>query len=72
MIVAVPEPVTLAGTMAEQVRPAGTVSAILTTPENPFRAVIVIVELAAWLGLTVRGVVEVTVKSWKMKVALTE
>jgi hypothetical protein len=42
--VAVPDPVTLVGVIAPQVRPAGGVSVRLTTPANPFRAVIVIVE----------------------------
>ena len=44
--VAVPEPVTLVGLIAPQVRPAGGVSVRLTTPANPFNAVIVIVEVA--------------------------
>jgi hypothetical protein len=44
--VAVPEPVTLVGVIAPQVRPAGGVSVRLTTPANPFRAVIVIVDVA--------------------------
>jgi hypothetical protein len=44
--VAVPEPVTLDGVIAPQVRPAGGVSERLTTPANPFSAVTVIVEVA--------------------------
>lgn len=44
--VAVPDPVTLVGVMAPQVRPAGGVSVKLTTPANPFCAVTVIVEVA--------------------------
>jgi hypothetical protein len=44
--VAVPEPVTLDGVIAPQVRPAGGVSERLTTPANPFSAVTVIVEAA--------------------------
>ncbi len=44
--VAVPEPVTLAGVIAPQVRPAAGVSVRLTTPAKPFNAVIVIVEVA--------------------------
>ena len=44
--VAVPEPVTLVGVIAPQVRPAGGVSVRLTTPANPFNAVIVMVEVA--------------------------
>lgn len=44
--VAVPDPVTLLGVIAPQVRPAGTVSVSDTTPEKPLRAVTVIVEVA--------------------------
>jgi len=44
--VAVPEPVTLEGVILPQLRPDGTVSVKLTVPVNPFRAVIVIVEVA--------------------------
>jgi hypothetical protein len=44
--VAVPEPVTVLGVIAPQVRPAGTVSVRVTTPENPLIAVMVIVEVA--------------------------
>ncbi len=44
--VAVPEPVTLLGVTAPHVRPAGTVSVRDTTPEKPFTAVTVIVEVA--------------------------
>jgi hypothetical protein len=44
--VAVPDPVTLVGVIAPQVRPAAGVSARLTTPANPLSAVIVIVEVA--------------------------
>ncbi len=44
--VAVPEPVTLVGVIAPQVRPAGGVSVRLTTPANPFWAVTVIVDVA--------------------------
>ncbi len=44
--VAVPEPVTLVGVIAPQVRPAAGVSVRLTTPANPFNAVTVMVEVA--------------------------
>jgi len=44
--VAVPEPVTLVGVIAPQVRPAAGVSVRLTTPANPLSAVIVIVDVA--------------------------
>jgi hypothetical protein len=43
-IVAVPEFVTLAGLIAPQVSPVGTVSVMLTEPVNLLRAVIVIVD----------------------------
>jgi hypothetical protein len=44
--VAVPEPVTLVGVIAPQVRPAGGVSVRLTTPAKPLSAVIVMVDVA--------------------------
>jgi hypothetical protein len=61
--VAVPEPVTLVGVMAPQVRPEGTVSVRATTPVNPFNAVIVIIEVADEPVLTVAGDVAAKVKS---------
>ena len=44
--VAVPEPVTLVGEIAPQVRLAGTVSVRLTIPVKPLTAVTVMVEVA--------------------------
>jgi hypothetical protein len=44
--VAVPDPVTLVGVIAPQVRPAAGVSVRETTPAKPFSAVIVIVDVA--------------------------
>jgi hypothetical protein len=44
--VAVPEPVTLVGVIAPQVKPDCGVSVRLTTPAKPFCAVIVIVDVA--------------------------
>jgi hypothetical protein len=70
--VAVPEPVTLVGVIAPQVRPAGGVSVRLTTPAKPFRAVIVIVEVADWPALTAAGEDAAMVKSTKLKVAVVE
>ena len=70
--VAVPEPVTLVGLMAPQVRPAGGVSVRETTPANPFSAVIVIVEVADWPALTAAGEEAAIVKSTKLNVALVE
>lgn len=61
--VAVPEPVTLLGVIAPQVRPAGTVSVSDTTPANPLRPVTVMVEIADWPTSTAAGEVAVRVKS---------
>jgi hypothetical protein len=73
-IVAVPEPVT-APEGAPHVRPVGTVSARVTTPVNPFRAVTVIVEEADWPALTAAGELAAIVKSCgalNVKVAVAE
>jgi len=61
--VADPDPVTLLGVMIPQVRPAGTVSVRATVPENPFRAVIVMVEVALAPVLTAAGEVAEIEKS---------
>jgi hypothetical protein len=53
--VAVPEPVTLAGVIAPQVKPAGTVSVRETIPAKPLRAVTVIVEVAEVPAWTAAG-----------------
>ena len=68
--VAVPEPVTLDGVIAPQVRPAGTVSVRVTTPAKPFTAVIVIVEVAEEPAGTGAGDVAAMVKSTKLNVAV--
>ena len=70
--VAVPEPVTVPGVIAPQVRPAGTVSVRVTTPAKPFTAVIVIVEVAEDPAETDAGDVAAMVKSRKVKVAVVE
>jgi hypothetical protein len=70
--VAVPEPVTLAGVIAPQVKPAGGVSVRDTTPAKPFRAVTVIVEVAELVGNVTVGEVAAIVKSTKLKVAAVE
>ena len=73
--VAVPEPVTLAGVIAPQVRPEGTVSVRVTTPVNPFNAPIVIVEVADDPALTTAGDVAAMLKSGaapKVNVAVAE
>ena len=70
---AVPEPVTLLGVIAPQVSPAGTVSVRVTTPVNPFRALMVIVEVADEPVFTAAGDVAEIVKSGaapKLKVAV--
>jgi hypothetical protein len=71
--VAVPEPVTVPGVIAPQVRPAGTVSVSVTTPENPLMPVMVIVEVADWPTSTAAGEVAAIVNSTvglKVKVAV--
>src|SRR6266508_1955134 len=65
--VAVPEPVTVPGVIAPQVRPAGTVSVRVTTPEKLFTAVTVIVDTADWPALTAAGDDAAMVKSTKLK-----
>ena len=70
--VAVPEPVTLVGVIAPQVRPAGGVSVRLTTPANPFNADTVIVDEADWPAFTAPGEEAVMVKSTKLNVAVVE
>jgi hypothetical protein len=66
--VAVPDPVTLAGVIAPQVKPVGTASARETTPVNPFTAVMVIVEVAETPTVTAAGEEAEIVKStnWKL------
>jgi hypothetical protein len=53
--VAVPDPVTLVGVIAPQVKPAGIVSVRETTPAKPLRPVIVIVEVAEVPAVTAAG-----------------
>jgi hypothetical protein len=67
--VAVPDPVTLVGEIAQQVRPACGVSVKPTTPAKPFKAVTVIVEVAETPTLTAAGEDTAIVKSTKLKVA---
>lgn len=68
--VAVPDPVTELGVMAAQVKPAGTVSVRVTTPENPLVAVTAMVELADWPTLTAAGELADIVKSMTVNVAV--
>jgi hypothetical protein len=70
--VALPEPVTLAGVIAPQVRPAGIVSVRTTTPANPFTAVTVIVDIAEDPAGTEAGELALIVKSRKVKDAIAE
>ncbi len=70
--VAVPEPVTLRGLIAPQVKLAGTVSVRLTVPANPLTADTVIVEVADTPALTAAGEVADIVRSVTVKVAVVE
>jgi hypothetical protein len=62
----------LVGLIAPQVRPAAGVSVRLTTPAKPFRAVIVMVDVADWPALTAAGELAAIVKSTKLNVAVVE
>jgi len=73
--VAAPEPVTLLGVIAPQVRPAGTVSVRATVPEKPFNAAMVIVDVALMPVLKAAGEVAEIEKSGaapKVNVAVAE
>ncbi len=70
--VAVPEPVTLRGLIAPQVKLAGTVSVRLTVPVNPLTAVTVIVKVAEVPTATAAGEVAEIVKSVTVNVAVVE
>jgi hypothetical protein len=70
--VAVPELVMLAGVIAPQVSPDGTVSVRETVPVNPLTADTVIVEVADVPGVTPVGEVAAIVKSVTWKVAVVE
>jgi len=70
--VAVPEPVTLRGVIAPQVKLAGTVSVRLTVPVNPLTADTVMVDVAEVPAWTAAGEVADIVKSVTVKVAVVE
>ncbi len=70
--VAVPEPVTVRGLIAPQVKFAGTVSVRLTVPVNPLTAVTVIVTVAEVPTVNAAGEVAEIVKSVTVKVAVVE
>ena len=68
--VATPEPVTVPGLIAPQVKPEGTVSVSVTIPANPLSALIVIVEVDDWPALIGAGEDEDMMKSWNRKIAV--
>jgi hypothetical protein len=70
--VAVPDPVTVAGVIATQTKLAGTVSVRDTTPANPFRAEMVIVEVAETPTVTGAGEDAAIEKSTKWKLTSVE
>ena len=70
--VEVPEPVTLPGVIAPQVKPAGTASVSVTTPAKPLTPETVIVEVALTPVLTAAGEVAVIVKSVTVKRTVVE
>ena len=70
--VAVPDPVTLPGVIAPQVRPFGTVSVRLTVPEKWFRAVTVMVDVAETPALTAVGTDVAMLKSWNRNIVAVE
>jgi hypothetical protein len=61
--VAVPDPTTLPGDMAPQLRFAGTVSVRVTVPAKPSTAVMVMLEVAVVPAWTAAGEVAAIVKS---------
>jgi hypothetical protein len=67
--VAVPEPVIVAGVIAPQVRPAGTVSLSVWVPAKPLMAAAVIVDVADDPTVVAAGEVAVMVKSANLNVA---
>ena len=70
--VAVPEPVTVPGVIAPQVRPAGTVSLSVTVPAKPLTALTVMVDEAEDPTVVAAGELAATVKSTWLNVAVVE
>jgi hypothetical protein len=70
--VAVPDPETLVGLIAPQVRLVGIVSVSETVPVKPFTAAMVIVEVADTPTVTAAGEVAAIVKSVTVNVAVAE
>lgn len=65
-----PDPVTVVGFIALQVRPEGETSVRLTMPAKPFTAAIVIVDVAYCPIATTGGELATIVKSPKLYVAV--
>ena len=72
LTVAVPEPATLLGVIAPQVRFAGTVSVRVTVPVNPLIEATVIVDVAEVPTVTAAGDVTAIPKSVTVNVAVVE
>jgi hypothetical protein len=68
--VVVPDPETLLRLNEPHETPDGIESIIVIVPENPLMGLNVIVELDEDPGATVEGEVAMTVKSWKLKIAV--
>ena len=70
-MVAVPEPIKLAGVIEPQTRPEGTVSVKVTVPVNLLRPVTVIVDVPEVPALTTTGVATIVKsRNWKRTVAV--
>jgi len=69
-MVADPEPATLIGVIAPQVRLDGAVSLKVTVPVNWFRPVTVMFDVAVEPTFTAAGSEAEIVKSWNLKVAV--
>jgi len=70
--VAVPEPETLPGVIAPQVRPLGTVSVRVIALAKPFSAVMVMVDVDEAPAFTAAGDDAAIVKSTNLNAAVTE
>ena len=71
-MVAVPDPVMLAGLIIPHVRPPGMVSVSKTVPAKPFSAVMVIVEVCATPTFVAVEEEADIVKSWNRKIVVVE
>ena len=70
MSIAIPDPVMLAGIIAPQVNPTGSVSVRETVPAKWFKDPIVMVPVNGWPTFIVEGVLVERVKSWNRNVAV--